>query len=184
MLWIEYGKRVLRNIAGALAISPVLATCTSLPSNFEMYPQAIVEDKTVDDNMAILLVGNAGPARLDYLQFGHSAMPAINVRNIVVSPKDIVAIPVPVGTMNLELNTYTVAGASGGYLSNGMSIGYIPVHTPKLDITAHGVYYVATIFPGERENFAVSPDPGVLKRFKSTHPQIASLRAVNFVWPK
>jgi hypothetical protein len=111
-------------------------------------------------------------------------MPAINVRNITVPPGSIAAIPVAVGTKSLELNTYTVVGRGGAYLPSGVSSGFVPVHTPRSDITAHGVYYVATIFPGQRENFSISPDPAMLKRFKSTHPKIASLRAINFEWPK
>jgi hypothetical protein len=162
----------------------VLVACGSMPSNFEMYPQAITEDKVVDEHTAILLVGNAGPGSLDYLQFVHSLLPAINVRNINVPPNSIIAVPVPVGITNLELQNYTVTGRGAGYLPNGMAIGYVPVHTPRIDIAAHGAYYIATIFPAAQQNFTTSPDPGMLKQFKTTHPKIASLRANNFSWPR
>jgi hypothetical protein len=149
-----------------------------------MYPQAIAEDKIVDENTAILLVGNAGPASLGYLQFVHSALPAINVRNVALPPNGIVAVPVPVGLTKLELQNYSLSGGGGAYLPSGMAVGYVPVHTPKMDITSNGVYYVATIFPGAQPNFTTSPDLVMLKQFKAGHPKVASLKANNFTWPK
>ncbi len=175
--------RIAPIIAAAL-LGLCAGACGSVASNFEMHPQAVVEDKTVDSNTAILLVGNAGPASIGYVQFVHSFMPAINVGNIVLPPNGIIAVPVPVGITNMEINCYTIAGRGGGYLPSGMSVGFIPVHTPRMNITAHGVYYVATIVAGEARKFTVTPDPGMLKQFKSTHPQIARLTAVNFSWPK
>jgi hypothetical protein len=65
-----------------------------------------------------------------------------------------------------------------------MAVGYVPVHTPKINITSNGVYYVATIFPGAQPNFTTSPDPGMLRHFKASHAKIASLKVNNFNWPK
>jgi hypothetical protein len=168
----------------AVSILFVLSGCGSTPSHFSMYPEAIEEDRNVDEATAILLVGNAGPASIDYLQFVHSSLPAINARNIMVPPNGVIAIPIPVGIKSLEFNSYTLAGRSGGYLPSGMSVGYIPVHTPRIDITSRGLYYVATLFPGSPDKYSVEPNAVMLAQFRRTHPQLANLKPINFVWPK
>jgi hypothetical protein len=65
-----------------------------------------------------------------------------------------------------------------------MAVGYVPGHTPRIDITDHGAYYIATIFPAAQQNFTTSPDPGMLKQSKNSHPKIVGLKAKNFSWPK
>jgi hypothetical protein len=134
--------------------------------------------------MAVLLVGNIGPSSINYLQFVHSSLPAINVHGIDVPPNGIVAVPVPVGISSLSLADYTVSGHGGGYLPNGMAFGYIPVHTPKIDISSRGLYYIATIHAGSSEEYTAHPDPVMLMQFRKTHPQLASLKPINFSWPR
>jgi hypothetical protein len=180
---IALGGTTARILAALFTIA-LLARCGPLPSNFEMYPQAVTGDRDISEQTAIVLVGNAGPASLGYLQFVHSGMPAINVQNIELRPRGIVAVPVPVGLTALELANYTVSGQAAGYLSSGTSYGYVPVRTPRMDIPAHGVYYVASILPDARPNFSSSPDPAMLTQFKNTHPRIANLKALNFTWPR
>lgn len=149
-----------------------------------MYPSVLQTGQSVDDGMAVLLIGNAGPGSINYLQFDHSSPPAINVRGIDVPPNSIAAVPVPVGVSSLSLEDYTVSGRGGSYLPNGMSIGYIPVHTPGIDISSPGMYYIATIHAGLSARYSVRPDPAMLMQFRKTHPQLASLKTINFSWPQ
>jgi len=160
----------------------VLAACAGLPANFEMYPQALNEGQPLPGGKAVVLVGNGGPAGINYLQFVHSGLPAINVNGIDVPPMGIAAVPVPVGLTGFSLEDYTISGRGGGYLPNGMALGYIAVHTPKIDITTPGLYYIATVFPGSEQDFTTAPNPAMLRQFKAAHPQLAKLKPVNFSW--
>jgi hypothetical protein len=164
------------------AIAFLLAACVA--DNFSMYPEPLRGGQSVNAGMAVLLIGNAGPASINYLQFDHSSLPAINVRGIDLPPNEIIAVPVPVGLKDLSLEDYTVSGRGAGYLPNGMAVGYIPVYTPKIDIAAQGLYYVATIHAGSSEKYSTTPDPAMLKQFRSTHPQLADLKPFNFSWPR
>ena len=139
-----------------------------------MYPTALGNNSAVAEDVAVVLVGNGTPVTIDYLQFGHSNLPAINARGISISPGSIGAVPIPVGIKKLSLGTYTVAGRGAGYLPNGMNYGYNSVRTPPIDIRFRGVYYVATILP----------DPAMLRTFARNHPKIAKLKAINFSWLK
>jgi hypothetical protein len=132
---------MLRRLAAMSALLSLVVACAGVPGKFSMYPSAIQAGQSVDDEMAVLLVGNVGPESINYLQFDHSSLPAINVRGIDVPPNSIVAVPVPVGISSLSLADYTVLGRGGYYLPNGMAIGYIPVHTPKTDIVSWTVLY-------------------------------------------
>jgi hypothetical protein len=132
----------------------------------------------------VVLVGNGGSEAINYLQFTHSSMPAINARGIVLPPGGIVAVPIPVGTKSLTLSNYTTSGRPGGYLPNGMGYGYVPVRTPPIDISARGSYYVATIFPGVQKSFEVKPTPSMLSKFRNAFRKIASLKPMNFSWSK
>jgi hypothetical protein len=165
-----------------IAFSSLLAACGGLPDKFSMYPETVHEGGSVDIQMAVLLVGNAGPSHINYLQFDHSSLPAINVRGIDLPPNGIVAVPVPVGISGLSLEDYTVSERAAGYLSNGIAFGYIPVHTPRVDLSARGLYYIATIHPGSSEKFSVNPDPAMLVQFKRKHPELANLKPINFNW--
>ena len=106
-------KQMIRRLAVASALLPLVA-CAGVPGKFSMYPSAIEAGQNVDDQMAVLLVGNAGPETINYLQFGHSSLPAINARGIDLPPNGIVAIPVPVGITSLSLEDYTVSGRGSG----------------------------------------------------------------------
>jgi hypothetical protein len=180
------GISLRRRIAnGVMAMSVLLSVAAcSVPEKFSMYPTALDTTSLVAEDVAVVLVGNAGPATIDYLQFSHSSLPAINARGIELRPGEVVAIPIPIGIKELSLQTYTTASGGAGYLPNGMSYGYIPVRTPKIDITSRGAYYLATILPDQQQNFTAAPDAAPLKKFANTHPQIAKLRSINFNWPK
>ena len=162
----------------------VLAACAGTPANFEMYPQAVNEGQPLPADKAIVLVGNGGPAGIDYLQFDHSGFPVINVTGINIPPMGIAAVPISVGVKELSLEDYTISGRGGGYLPNGMAFGYIAVHTPKIDINTPGLYYIATIFAGSTQAFTAEPNPVMLRQFKAAHPELAKLKPVNFSWPK
>src|SRR3954465_12022103 len=109
----------------------MLAAC-NLTEGPMMYPQALRAGRPIDGASAIVLVGNGGTETINSLQFTHSSMPAINVHNITLAPGEIVAVPVPVGTRELELSNYTVASRPAGYFTTGASYGYVPVRTPKI----------------------------------------------------
>lgn len=147
-----------------------------------MYPEAVGEGQKLSAETAVLLIGNAGPASVNYLQFDHSSLPAINVTGINLPPNGIVAVPVPVGLKNLSLEDYTVSNRAAGYLPNGMAVGYIPVHSPPIDIAAPGLYYVATLHAGSAEKYSTNPDHATLVRFRATHPQFSNMKPINFVW--
>jgi hypothetical protein len=173
---------MLRVIAVGALLS-LLAACTALPDKFSMYPDAATEDQQVDADKAVLLIGNAGPGSINYLQFDHSSLPAINVHGIDLSPGGIVAVPVPVGLKHVSLEDYTLSGRGAGYTAGGIGFGYLPVHSPAIDISARGLYYVATIRPDSSERYSIDPDPAALTQFRKTHPELASLKPVNFKWP-
>lgn len=168
----------------AFVLSMSLLLVGGCSSNLELNLEAVRADKDVEDNSAIVLVGNSGSAAIDYLQFAQSpAMPPIKVRNKNVPPNSIVAIPIPVGTKSLSLNSYARSDRPPGYMPTGSYYGLISVNTPALDIDAKGLYYVATLFPGRPEPFAVAPDPAALEEFRRAHPRPAQLNPVNFSWP-
>jgi hypothetical protein len=167
-------------IVGALL--PALVGCAGGAGNFSMYPNAVDEGQSVDADMAVLLVGNAGPSSVNYLQFEHSSLPAINARGIDLPPNGIVAIPVPVGLTGVSLEDYTVSGRGAGYLPSGIAVGYIPVHSPKINISIRGLYYVATIRPGSPEGYSIHPDPGALIRLRRANPALTNLKPINFSW--
>ena len=81
-----------------------------------MYPDEVKDGQNVGSEMAVVLVGNTGPAHINYLQFGHSSLPAINIRGIDLPPNGIAAVPVPVGLSGLSLEDYTISGQAAGYL--------------------------------------------------------------------
>jgi hypothetical protein len=165
----------------------VLAVTLAGPVLSSMYPQALDASSMPANDEAVALVGNAGPDTINYLQFGHSTIPAINAQNISLPPGGVIAIPIPVGTQSLSLEDFTLARRPGFYLLNGMGIGYIAVHTPKMDIVSRGLYYIATVFPGRPsgQNFETKPTAALLSKFKAERPKLAAnLKAVNFSWPK
>jgi hypothetical protein len=164
----------------------VSTTSVSTPLQSAMYPRALDSSSLPDNDEAVVLVGNAGSETIDYLQFTHSSLPAINARNIMLLPGGVVAIPIPVGTKSLSLSNYTVAGRPGGYFFNGMSTGFVPVNTPPIDINSRGVYFVATISSDRRSttHFDTRPSSALLSKLKGTRPKISTLKAMNFTWPK
>ena len=148
-----------------------------------MYPRALSASDVIEDDEAAVLVGNAGPQTIDYLQFTHSSFPAINARGISLGAGTVVAVPVPIGTKRLKLSSFTTANRPGGYFFNGMATGFIAVHTPPIDIKTRGLYYVATVIPNGNPNYATKPVAAMLAKFSTSHPKLRSLRAINFGWP-
>jgi hypothetical protein len=159
----------------------ILVGC-NVTGGSSMYPEPLQAGSAIKSDTAIVLVGNGGSETIDYLQFVHSSLPAINARGISLPPGGVVAVPVPVGTTGLSLSSYTTSGRPGGYLTNGMAMGYIPIHTPSIDLNSAGLYYVATIIPGQQPNFDAKPAGALLSRLKKERPELLELKPMNFSW--
>ena len=172
----------MRRAALLLIVVATFGGCSSSGLS-TMYPDAVQSGSAVKNDTAIVLVANDGSEAINYLQFVHSSLPAINARGINLAPGGIVAIPVPVGTNQLYLSNYTTAARPGGYFTNGSSYGYIRVDTPPFDVRSPGLYYVATIFPGQGRKFEVKPTAQQLAKLKKERPELAGLNPVNFSWP-
>ena len=76
----------------------------------------------------------------------------------------------------------TTTGRPGTYLPNGVASGFVPVRTPKIDIVSPGLYYVATVFPGQPRNFEIRPTAAQLAKLRKERPELAGLKPVNFGW--
>ena len=170
-------RRVLSSIV--LVTSLALVACNTTSS---MYPEPLPAGSPIKTDTALVLIGNGGSETIGYLQFVHNSLPAINARGISLPPGGVVAVTVPVGTTGLSLSNYTTSGRPGGYLPNGMALGYIPVRTPPIDINSPGLYYVATIFPGQRQNFEIKPTGTLLSQLRKQRPELLDLKPVNFSW--
>lgn len=177
------------SIFAFVVVVPLLASC-ALPAKFEYYPNPISDASKVDSDVAVVIIGNEGPIDVNYLQFGHSSLPAINVKGgtmfgavSILDAQSIVAIPIPIGIKQLSLSDYTSTKNPGRTLPNGMEFGYIRLDTPALDITEHGLYYMATIIPGTSAKYSVKPDAKLLEKFKRDYPNLSKMRPINFVWP-
>jgi hypothetical protein len=147
-----------------------------------MYPEPLQAGSAIKADTAVLLVGNGGAETIGYLQFVHNSLPAINARGISLPPGGVVAVPVPVGTTGLSLSNFTTSGRPGGYLPNGMAMGFIPVRTPPIDVDSSGLYYVATILPDRQPNFETRPTAILLAKLRKERPEISNLKPVNFSW--
>jgi predicted small secreted protein len=165
-----------------LSIVIVTASALGACNTTSMYPEPVQAGSAIRNDAAILLVGNGGSETIDYLQFVHSSLPAINARGIRLSPGEVVAIPVPVGTTKLYLSNYTTSRRPGAYLPNGVAFGFVRVDTPSIDINSPGLYYVATIFPGQERNFETRPAGPQLIKLRKERPELAELKPVNFSW--
>jgi hypothetical protein len=159
-----------------------LVGCGTSGGSSVMYPEPVQSGSAIKSDTAIVLVGNGGSDVINYLQFEHSGLPAINARGITLAPGGIVAIPVPVGTSRLSLSNYTASRRPGGYLPNGMAMGYVPVRTPPIEINSPGLYYVATILPDQQPNFESRPNGAQLAKWRKERPELSSLKPVNFSW--
>lgn len=174
----------MKRWAFVLCMSLAVAGGCGLSSNFSLNLDAVTADKDVEDNLAIVLVGNSGTTAIDYLQFSQSPSPLpINVRGKNVAPNSIVAIPIPVGTKSLSLKSYARSDRPAGYMPTGSYYGHIAVDSQAIDIDAKGLYYAATVFPGRPEASSAAPDPNALEEFRRAHPRLAQLRPINFAWP-
>ena len=170
-----------RRIALLTLAATLFVVWHSSPVDAQMYPRALDANSNAGPNEAIVIVANAGPDTINYLQFVHSWIPAINVSDIVLRPNSVVAIAIPVGTRNLSLQNYTTTARGGGYFASGMSFGYVPVRTPEMNINTPGLYFVATVFPGRQgQNYSTRPGPGTLAKFKATYPRLTGLKPINF----
>src|SRR3954447_20846644 len=110
-------------------VSIILCGCAALPPKFTMYPDVLTGSEKVDGDMAVVFVGLSGPGAVNYLQFAHSSLPAINAR-FEPRTNTVVALPMPVGVKDLQVQTYTVAGRPAGYVGS-MAFGFISVRTTK-----------------------------------------------------
>jgi hypothetical protein len=175
---------LMRGLVFVAVVASGLASCnTTGDVASTMYPEAVRTGSPVKSDTAIVVIGNGGSETINYLQFVHSGFPAINAHGISLVPGGVVAIPVAVGTTRLELSNYTTTNRPGSYLPNGASMGFVPVHTPTIDISSPGLYYVATVFPGQQRNFETRPTEPQLARLRKERPELAVLKPVNFAWP-
>jgi hypothetical protein len=174
-------RRQFLSVLSIVITSFVLAACNTTGSS-SMYPEPVQAGSTVKSDAAIVLVGNGGSEIIDYLQFVHNSLPAINARGINLPSGGIAAIPVPMGTTGLSLGNYTTLGRPGTYLPSGVAMGYVPVRTPPIDVQSPGLYYVATIVPGQQPNFEIKPTSSALAKLRKERPEIAGLKPVNFSW--
>ncbi len=171
----------MKSWALALCIALALGGCSQ---NFSLNFDAVTVDKDIEDNRAVILVGNGGTAAIDYLQFTQAApMPPINVRGKNVQPNGILAVPIPVGTKSLSLASYARTDRPTGVMPTGSYYGHIPVNTAAIDIDTKGIYYIVTLFPGRTDAPSPAPDPAALQQFRQAHPRLAQLPALNFAWP-
>lgn len=177
------GRDWMRGLLLVAVVACGLAGCnTTGDVASTMYPEAVRAGGAVKSDTAIVLVANGGSETINYLQFVHNGFPAINARGISLAPDGLVAIPVAVGTTGLELQNYTTTGRPGTYLPNGASMGFVPVHTPKIDLPSPGLYYVATVFPGHQRSFETRPTALQLTKLRKERPELAALKPVNFTW--
>jgi hypothetical protein len=159
-----------------------LCGCAALPPKFTMYPDALTGSEKLDNDMAVVLVGLSGPGAVNYLQFAHSSLPAINAR-FAPRANTVVALPMPVGIKGLHIQTYTVAGRPAGYIGS-MPVGFISVRTTKIDIDAPGIYYLGTIHTPEANRASETPDPAQLREARARLADaVDGKQPVNFRWP-
>jgi hypothetical protein len=57
------------------------------------------------------------------------------------------------------------------------------VNTPPIDINSPGLYYVATVLPGQQPNYEIKPTGQQIAKLKKERPELARLTPVNFNWP-
>lgn len=154
----------------------------NLPAKFSGFPSPLTDGAKVTDDMAVVIVGNDSAPSVNYLQFSHSAFPAINVGDCDVPSMGTIAISIPVGVKQLSLSDYTNTAHPGVTLATGMSLGYVRVDTPSIDMTEHGLYYLATITQFSPTKYALKPAPQLLLQFKHAYPELAKLKPINFSW--
>jgi hypothetical protein len=160
----------------------VLTGCAALPPKFSMYPDVLTGSEKLDNDMAVVLIGISGPAAVNYLQFAHSSLPAINAR-FPARANSIIALPMPVGIKGLQVQTYTVEGRPAGYVGS-ISAGFISVRTTKVDIDTPGIYYLGTIQTPESNRFSDKPDPDRLRESRTRlAAALEGKQPVNFAWP-
>jgi hypothetical protein len=156
-----------------------ISSCATVPG-FEMYPTPLTPTQKVASNQAIILVGSSGPGGVSYVQFLHSGMPAINVRQPFSS--EILAVPMTVGIKQLKVHVYTATGQGSGYIGS-MSFGYNTVKSVPVDIDRPGIYYLGTIQPAHRQ-VVPDPDSAQLSQLREKYKaSFEGLEPVNFRWP-
>jgi hypothetical protein len=160
-----------------------LSGCTGTPENFTMYPTPVTRGQVFDSRTAVVLVDISGPAAIDYLQFTHAGLPAINAK-FPAQGDSIVAIPIPVGINRLTLSTITIAGRPGFYVGS-TAVGYLPVRTQVIDIDKPGLYFLGTLETSKLGDGSPNPRADQLQRLQQTLGDIFSgLNPINFQWPE
>jgi hypothetical protein len=157
----------------------LVSSCATVPG-FEMYPTPLTPTQTVAPHQAVILVGSSGPGGVSYVQFHHSSLPAINVRQPFAS--EILAVPMAVGIKKLSIHVYTAAGQGSGYIGS-MTFGYNTVKSTPVDIDRPGIYYIGTIRPAVGQVVS-EPDAAQLSQLREKYKtSFAGLEPVNFRWP-
>ncbi len=140
-----------------------------------MHPPLNSDAEAPSSQDAIVIIAITGDGEVDYIQFCSNNIGGCkNFRFDPVS-NDILAFPIKVGTSGLELNSYTIAGKPGGYISVGYmphSYGFKGADDPKIDISEHGVYLLGTLNP-ETGKFG-SMSSAEIERAKSKYPNLFS----------
>lgn len=145
-----------------------------------MYPQPLLQDQPLPPDRAIILIGADGLAGVDYVQLGHSVLPAINIRHMFAS--EIIAIPVPVGIRGLHFQVYTQSGKRSGYIGS-RAFGYIDITSVPIDIDRPGIYFIGTIMPAQGKAVP-EPVPEQLIALRKRLPTMLSgQETMNFRWP-
>lgn len=166
-----------------LFLLALLGGCATGLQNFTMYPKELRPQDRLADNMAVVLVGITGPAQASYMRFTHSVMPSLNVE---FQPRgdSILAFAVPAGIKNMSLSSYIRSRMRAGYLPNGMSFGYVPVHSDRIDIDKPGIYYFVTVDASQPQSYTKGPVAEQLREVRSRLGQVfANREPVNFSWP-
>jgi hypothetical protein len=176
-------RTMLAKKGALLSLLILLSACADLPPNFTREPRTLFGHEELEENMAVVLVGVTGPSAVNYLQFVHDGLLAINV-DVTLYGSTIIAIPFPVGVKGLTLSTYTILGRRAGYFPSGLSFGYIGVETQEIDIDARGIYYMATLDLANPTVARGTPDPDRLREVKKRlQKQFEGRLPVNFQWP-
>jgi hypothetical protein len=166
-----------------VAVAVSLAGCAGTPENFSMYPIPVVKGQVLDSRTSVVLVGISGPTAVNYLQFTHSSLPAINVK-FSSQADSIVAIPVSVGIRQITLSTITLAGRPGSYVGS-MPVGYVPVRGQAIDINKVGIYYLASLDTSKpNESSSIPRTDQLLRLREELGNTLAGLQPINFQWPE
>ncbi len=162
-------------------LSIFLSSCS-----YSMYPTAITQETNLTEKESVILIGLHGTNHVNYIQLCHGSIPCLNFK-IPPTTNDIIALPIPVGLKNVELNSFTVEEEPAGY---GYGLGYSTVpHGYKtvkdipIKVIERGVYFMGML---NTDNSKLTlPNDSVLKVAKSKFGRkMGNYQTLNFNWDK